>query len=87
MVVRSSNPAHLVRVDGRFPAASNNDSTDVFRLSDIKSSIRWTPHQFLAGAQRFSEEHFMRVFVQQPWSDVVEYHHEMNVRPENGSCL
>jgi len=45
MVVRSSNPAHLVRVDGRFQAASNNDSTDVFRLSDIKSSITWTPHQ------------------------------------------
>ena len=41
----------------------------------------------LAGAQRFSEEHFMRVFVQQPWSDVAEYHHEMNVRPENRSCL
>jgi len=34
-----------------------------------------------------SEEHSIRVFVQQPWSDVVEYHHEMNVRPENRSCL
>jgi hypothetical protein len=41
----------------------------------------------LAGAQRFSEEHFMRVSVQQPWSDVVKYHREMIVRPENRSCL
>ena len=41
----------------------------------------------LAGAQRFSEEHLMRVSVQQPWSDVVKYHREMIVRAANRHFL